>query len=306
VDVFGLAVRAGGTLLRDAAIDCAHELGVFATHTPRTLDAIADAAGLGAGRRRLRPLLDVLVALGVLARVGDAVAVREVPARPVVVRAGWGLAAEVMRTNRALAVEGGALELRYHQHLLAAGAAPARELAPALGAGPLLDLGGGAGTYTRAYLAHHGEARATIVDFPEVIALARIELAELGDRVRYVAGEAVGAPVGDGFGVALLANVLHLHDAASCAALVAAAARAVAPGGLVVIKELRLDDDRAGPLEGLWFALNMALYTGGGDVYVTSQLRAWLTQAGLVELRELALATAADGICLVARKPEVA
>ncbi len=300
-DVFGIALGVGGDVLRAAAIDCGHELGVFGV--PRTLGAIADDARLGAGRRRLRALLDVLVAIGALVRTGDRFAAGpDVPPRPVVVRAGWGLAADVIRRDRALPVEGGELELRYHRHLLAAGAAPARELAAHLGGGPLVDLGGGAGTYTRAFLTQHGEARATIVDFHDVLALARVELAPFGDRVRYVSGDAASAPIGTGFGVALLANVLHLHDAATCARLVAAAARAVAPGGLVAIKELRVDDDRRGPLEGLLFALNMALYTGGGDVYSTSQLRAWLAAAGLVDLREVALATAPDGICLVATR----
>ena len=103
--------------------------------------------------------------------------------------------------------------------------------------------------------------------------------------------------------MALLGNVLHLHGPSWCARFVAAAARYVRPGGRVIIKELRVDDDRTGPLEGLLFALNMAIYTGEGDVYVTSQLRAWLAEAGLVNVRPIALAAAADGVCLVADKP---
>jgi hypothetical protein len=84
---------------------------------------------------------------------------------------------------------------------------------------------------------------------------------------------------------------------------VAAAARAVAPGGAVVIKDLRVDDDRSGPIEGLLFALNMAIYTDAGDVYSTAQLRAWLTEAGLVEIAEHRLAAAPDAIVVVGRRP---
>jgi hypothetical protein len=47
----------------------------------------------------------------------------------------------------------------------------------------------------------------------------------------------------------------------------------------------------------------MAIYTGEGDVYVTSQLRAWLAEAGLVDVRAIELANARDGVCLVATKP---
>src|SRR5204862_8366021 len=84
------------------------------------------------------------------------------------------------------------------------------------------------------------------------------------------------------------------------------AARAVAPGGMVGIKDLRVDDDRRGPYEGLAFALNMAIYTGGGDVYTPSQLRAWLAAAGLVGIAELRLTSQPDGIVMIAYRPRTA
>src|SRR5204862_5594110 len=135
------------------------------------------------------------------------------------------------------------------------------------------------------------------------IALARAELAAFGDRGRYLASEIRTADAGDGYSVALLANVLHLHAPAACAELCATAAGAVAPGGMVVIKDLRVDDDRRGPYEGLAFALNMAIYTGGGDVYTPSQLRAWLAAAGLVGIAELRLTSQPDGIVMIAYRP---
>jgi len=302
VDVFGFALAAGGDVLRDAAIDAAYELGVFdALAEPRTLGECAAAIDLTRGVHRLRALADVLVAIGALARDGERFACAVVPPRPSVPRAGWGLAAEVIRRNQPLDVAGGETELRYHLHLTTAGAPAARELARHLRGGALLDLGGGAGTYTAAFLDEHREARATIVDYREVITLARRHLARFGDRVRFVASEISSAELGDAYDVVLLANVLHLHDPWWAAKLCAVAARVTAPGGVVVIKELRVDDDRRGPLEGLMFALNMALYTGGGDVYTTAQLRAWLANAGLADAEELRLAAAPAGIVLVAR-----
>ncbi|MCX5743734.1 MAG: methyltransferase [Proteobacteria bacterium] len=296
--MFGHAVAVGGDLMRAAALDAAYELGVFAGGA-FTLVELADRASLGRGRQRLRPLLDVLVALGVLARddggEGARFVVAAVPARPTVPRDGWGRLAEVIRADRPLETTGDELERRYHHHLCVAGAPAAAALAPQLAGGHLLDLGGGAGTYTRAFLTAHPDARATIVDRPEVVALARVELAAFGERVTYVGGDATGVPLGDGHDVALLANVVHLHGEATCARLVAAAARAVKPGGMVAIKELRIDDARTGPLESLLFALGMAIYTDAGDVYPPAQLRAWLGGAGVEDVRELEVA---DGMCL--------
>jgi hypothetical protein len=174
-----------------------------------------------------------------------------------------------------------------------------------LAGGSLVELGSGAGTYTAAFLDAHPDTRATVVDFDDVLALARDHLARFGDRVRYVGGDATSAETGL-HDVALLANVVHLHAPESAARLVAAAVERVAPSGLVAIKDLRVEGDRSGPMSSLMFALNMAIYTGGGDVYTTAQLRAWLEAAGLVAIEEHRLATSPDSIVVLARKPPLA
>ncbi len=308
MDVFGIAVQAGGEFLRAAAIDAAHELGVFErlARGAATVDELGDAAGVGRGRRRLRALLDVLAAIAAITRpepgVARFTAASVTPPRPVVARGGWGLMADVIRTDRPLRPEGGEVERRFHRHLAQAGAAPARELAPLLGGRSLVDLGGGAGAYTAAYLDAFPAATATLVDFDDVLALAAEHLRRFGDRVRLVGGDARIAPTGDGHDAVLLCNLLHLHGPSICAGLCAAAARAVAPGGVVVIKDLRVDDDRGGPLAGLLFALNMAIYTGDGDVYDTSRLRGWLEQAGLIDVEERRLESAPDAVVVLARR----
>lgn len=308
--MFGLALAAGGGFLRDAALAAAHDLGVpAALATPRGLDALADALGLGDGRRRLRPLLDVLVALGVLARDDERYRLAQVPPRPAVAAAGWGLLARVIRDDRPLPEDDSAEGLaRYHQHLLGAGAAAATELMTALPAGSLVELGAGAGVYSAAYLEAHAGGRATLVDRPEVLSLARAHLDQRGlaARATLVAGDAAVAALGRDHQVALLANLLHLHPPAMCLRLIARAAAAVVPGGLVVVKDLRLDDDRRGSIEGLWFALDMALYTDGGDVHTTGSLTAWLRAAGLVDVEARALVATPDGIVVTGRRPSPA
>ena len=349
--------------LCDAALAAGHELSVFETLRrvgPTTLEQLAMEIGAAAGQRRLRALLDVLVALGAVRRralsgadaaaprlaandavaappsraggetgAGGAISVAakgvvvsrsragaetgvdraifvpadvEVP-RPVVARAGWGLLAEVIREDRPLPAEEGADAVRrLHEHLARAGAAAAQELLASLGDTSLLDLGAGAGAYSQAFLAAHPGGRATLVDRREVLALAAEWLGPLAGRARFVEGDAAEVDPGVGYRAALIANLLHLHSDDMCARLCAAATRAVAPGGVVVIKDLRVDDDRSGPIEGLLFALNMALYTEAGDVYSTSQLRAWLDDAGLVDIAELRLAAAPDAIVVVGRR----
>ena len=342
MDVFGAALEARAYLC-DAAIAAGHELGVFEAlrRGLRSLDELAGEIGV-VGGHRLRALLEVLAALGAIGRepcdvreaaadgpvagsrcAGAAsvsprpeahvitiagrrfVAATAVPPRSEVTRAGWGLLADVIRSDRPLPADGGdpGATRRMHEYLTTAGAAAARELASSLGSTSLLDLGSGAGAYSKAFLEANPAGRATLVDRREILELAAEHLGPLAGRARLVAGDAAEVDVGDGHGAVLLANLLHLHGPETCARLVATAARAVAPGGAVVIKDLRVDDDRTGPIEGLLFALNMAIYTEAGDIYATPQLRAWLADAGLVDLVEHRLASAPDSIVIVARKP---
>ncbi len=290
-------IGAAEELFRACAIAAAYDLGVIAVlATPRTFEEILVAAGIDRGAHRMRALIASLVHAGVLAQDGDRLGLGEVPARPEVVREGWGRIADVIRTNQPLSLLPD--PRGYHAHLVRAGRDTARALASLLGGATLLDLGGGAGTYTAAILEADPQTTATLVELPAILPLAREHLGAFGDRVRFVEGDARRIALGDGHAVALLANVLHLHDEASCAALCAIAARAVAPGGAVCVLDLD-----AATAEGVWFALNMALYTDGGGVYSTQTLRDWLVGAGLVDVAVHRLAVAPAVVVVVGRRP---
>ncbi|MBL9014519.1 MAG: hypothetical protein JNL83_10105 [Myxococcales bacterium] len=270
--VFALAEFA--PQLQAWAIAAARELGLFAGRAPED--------------HRERALVAALAQSGVDLAAPPPASSTELP------REGWGRLAEVIRTGRPLPIP----DVRaYHAHLLRAGAEAARELAPLLAASSLVDLGGGGGAYSAAFLDAHPAATATVVDSADVIAIARDHLARFGARAAHVAGDARDVAL-EPHGAALLANVLHLHGPDVGAELVRAAARAVAPGGLVVLADL----DAATP-EGIWFSLDMALYTEAGRVYPTEVLRGWLDDAGLVEIAEARLASAPEVIVVTARRP---
>lgn len=292
-------IRGAEPAFRAWAIAAAYDLGMIrALDVPRSFDELCAAIEIRAGVHRVQALVTALVHAGMLARAGDRIARAEVPEAPEVVREGWGKLAEVIRANQPLSM---GPDLRgYHEYLFAAGGETARAVAPLLPRGPLADLGGGAGAYTAAVLDAHPESAATLVDAPDVIALAREHLARFGDRVRFVAGDARTAAIDEPHGTALLANVLHLHDAPGCAALCAAAGRAVAPGGTVMVLEF----DAASP-EGVWFAVVMALYTDAGRVHPAHDIRGWLAAAGVADLVEHRLAVAPEVVVLAGTRVDV-
>jgi hypothetical protein len=164
----------------------------------------------------------------------------------------------------------------------------------------LVDLGGATGAYAAAFVAALPSARATVVDRPEVLALAPPR-----PCVRALAADLLDgtAPLGDGYGVALLSHVVHWLAADDARRLVARATGALAPGGWVAVKDFWVADDRRGPPAGVLFALNMALYSDAGDVYPPARVRGWLADAGLVDAREETLAAAPDERVWLARRP---
>ena len=288
MDVFSAIVAQSRAYLREAAAQAAGALGIFALPpallepalrdpTPEAAAALSRALGLP-GAHRLRALLNVLRLEGI-----D----RAPPPRPQPPH-GWGRLAEVIRTGRPLPEPREALAA-FHQHLRTAGAEAARELAVLLGAGPLLDLGGGTGAYTAAYLAAHPGEAATLADRAEVLALpgAPPEAVKLECNLLNVIYP-------EDQGVVLLANVLHLFGPADCARLVARARAALRPGGALVVKDL----DAQHPA-GIYFALNMALYTDAGEVHAVPAIERWL---GPCETRRLRCAP--DAVVLIARAPE--
>lgn len=100
-------------------------------------------------------------------------------------------------------------------------------------AGHAVDLGGGAGLVSRRILARHPAARVTLVDpAPEMIALAEREAAGLSLETRCARAEDLGAvrPPLDPADAILASAVMHLCDEE---AVLAAAARALAPGGVL-------------------------------------------------------------------------
>jgi hypothetical protein len=144
----------------------------------------------------------------------------------------------------------------------------------------LVDLGGALGTYSLELCLRHPSLRATVVDVPEVTLHTRDEIARLGleDRVGVLSGSYHEVPLPEDADVMLLANVLHQETAETAAALLARAARALLPGGRVVVVDFTLEASRRTPWMGAVFAINMRLF---GDTWTVEELSGWMRAAGL-------------------------
>lgn len=164
----------------------------------------------------------------------------------------------------------------------------ARNVAPALaerhpldGARVLLDIGGGTGIYSIAWLLRHPDLRAIVWDRPEVLKVAAemAEQHEVADRVELRPGDMFRDPVPSGADVVLLSNILHDWDVPECRDLVARAAGALPIGGRLLIHDVFLDDDLAGPLPIALYSAALFQLTEG-RAYSAGEYRGWLREAG--------------------------
>ena len=150
----------------------------------------------------------------------------------------------------------------------------------------VLDVGGGSGVYSMAFARARKEISATVFDLPNVIALTRgyVEAQGLADRVDMVSGDYNVNEFGGGFDLAFLSAIIHINSPEQNETLVGKAARALKPGGQVVIQDFIMNEDRVHPAYGAVFALNMLVATESGDTYTEFELRQWLNESGLVRI----------------------
>lgn len=150
----------------------------------------------------------------------------------------------------------------------------------------MLDVGGGSGVYAMNFVRACPTIKATVFDLPAVIPLTRqyIAGASLSERIDTVAGDHGKDELGRGFDLALLSSVICLNAPEDNLTLLDKVARALNPGGRVVILDFIIDEDRTGPIFSALFALTMLLGTESGNTYTESEIRLWLKLAGFEDI----------------------
>lgn len=188
---------------------------------------------------------------------------------------------------------------------------PARELARALdwdGVERSLDVGSGAGTFSSAFLDAAPGLTADLFDLPKPLGVARGLLRghRHAGRLRYRAGNYLRDGLGDGeYDLVLISNVTRVEDEAVNRRLVAAAYRALRPGGRLVIHDFSIAPDRTAPRFSALLNLHLLVFTGRGAVYTPSEYARWMKDAGFRPAGRIPIARASHhpSLAVVGRKP---
>ena len=126
----------------------------------------------------------------------------------------------------------------------------------------LLDAGGGPGTYSIAFCQRFPELRAVIWDLPQTVAIARqvIERFHMNDRISFREGDWNSEEMGTGYDCVFMSNIMH-GQGSQAETRVKQGMRALVPGGMLIVQDFLLNNDRCGPLPAALFNLMLGAYT---------------------------------------------
>ncbi len=153
----------------------------------------------------------------------------------------------------------------------------------------LLDVGGGSGTWTVAFLRACPSGRAILFDLPEAIPLARLRFAEAGlaERVTLAAGDFYRDALPPGADLAWVSAIVHQNSREENRGLFRKVGEALAEGGRIAIRDILMEPSRTEPAAGALFAVNMLVGSEAGGTYTVEELREDLEAAGF---RDVAVA----------------
>jgi len=154
------------------------------------------------------------------------------------------------------------------------------------GVSRVLDVGGGSGAFSMAFVHAKDSIKATVFDLPDVVPLTRnyIEQAGLTNKVDTSAGDYLTDDLGSGYDLVFLSAIVHSNSPDENRKLLRKCARALRSGGQVVVQDFIMNEDRTSPAHGALFALNMLVATEAGDTFTETEVQSWLEEAGFADI----------------------
>jgi predicted O-methyltransferase YrrM len=151
----------------------------------------------------------------------------------------------------------------------------------------MLDVGGGSGVYTMAFLRAAPHMTATLFDLPRVVGIAETKFTEEGliDRVELVPGDYNTDKFPGGQDLVLLSAIIHINSREGNRALFKRVFESLNPRGCIIIRDYLMDDSRISPVEGAIFAVNMLAGTPEGNTYTFNEVREDLEATGFENIR---------------------
>ena len=319
------------------AVEAALKLGIFAALREEPLPVTTLAKRIKADRRGTQILLEALVGFGYITVADGRYANSPISAKwmfPVaeannydytvihrfwatILFQLWGNIEESIQTGKSAVnfyqwLEANPQTQRDFQTMLSSGArVTAKEIVETITlpatATRLLDLGGSHALHSLAFCQHHPTLQATIFDYPVALSIGQQNVAEadMTTRIQFQTGDFTTDPLGQGYDIVLLFNIVHGLLPAENIHLLQRVKAALNPGGLVVILEQLAGEtgdqpSRMADTFNRTFKLNL-FHLLGAQTYRLDEVKAWLAEAGFDYQQHTVLQATRDSL-VVAQK----
>lgn len=153
----------------------------------------------------------------------------------------------------------------------------------------VLDIGGGSGAYAMAFTDFGEKITATVYDLPNVLPITKRFIRKYGyeKKVDTFAGDYNFNDLPKGYDLIFISAVVHINSYQGNIALMKKCAKALNHGGMIVIQDHVMNEDRTAPAPGTMFALNMLVGTEEGDTYTETEIKDWFVKADIKFLKRI-------------------
>ncbi len=153
----------------------------------------------------------------------------------------------------------------------------------------LLDVGGGAGTFSLAFCKRYPNLSATLFDLPQTLLTTKKHLDEekMADRIQLVGGDFNKDLFPGIYDVVFLSDILHYQTSEENAALIQKLYRATKPGGKIIVKDMLINPEVSNPGWNAIFSIHLLVYTEKGRCFPENEVRGWMEQAGFHSIVEV-------------------
>ena len=293
---------------RGCALQAGVRLGVFTALDNKRLNLSDLTSNLQSDKRGTELLVNALSSMGLLVKefeyYSNSVAARDLLSQKSSrymghiilhhhhILDGWAQLNEVVKTGSPAEVRSYGEETERESFLmgmfnLAMGIAP--QLASQVdlkGRKLLLDLGGGPGTYAIHFCLDNPELEAVIYDRQTTEPFARetVKKFKLTKRINFEKGDFNVDPISGGpYDVAWLSHILHSNGPDACQALINKTVTDMKPGGLIMVHDFILDNNKIAPEFAALFSLNMLIHNSGRS-YSEEEIVAMFENAGISDI----------------------
>jgi cyclopropane fatty-acyl-phospholipid synthase-like methyltransferase len=146
----------------------------------------------------------------------------------------------------------------------------------------IIDIGGGSGAFSMAFVKRKPEIEATVFDLPNVVPITKIFLEKEGfsDKIKTYAGDYTKNDLPEGFDLAFLSAIIHSNSFEVNQDLIKKCYSCLNKNGRIVIQDWIMNNDRTQPVQGAVFAINMLVGTESGDCFTEQEVTDMLKAAG--------------------------